>query len=200
MSDTVLHLIEQFGYAIVALLILAEGVGLPLPGEAALIIGSALAATTGRLTLAGVMIAAAVGAIGGAGAGYWIGASLSDARLHRWASRFGVAPARLERAQATFREHGARTAIIGRFVTLLRMIVALLAGASRMPFGRFMLFSSIGALIWTGVYGTLGFVFGSNLPWLQHVLGRTSLIILLAVILLGALLYARHRRRLETAP
>jgi membrane protein DedA with SNARE-associated domain len=80
------------------------------------------------------------------------------------------------------------------------MIVALLAGASRMPFGRFMLFSSIGALIWTGVYGTLGYVFGSELPWLQHMLGRTSLIILLAVILVGALLYARHRRRMEPAP
>jgi membrane protein DedA with SNARE-associated domain len=200
MSDTLLHLVEHFGYVIVAALILAEGVGLPLPGEAALVIGSALAATTGRLTLIGVMIAAAVGAIGGAAGGYWIGASLSDARLHRWAARFGMAPARLERAQQTFRKHIVRTAILGRFVTLLRMVVALLAGASRMPFGEFMLYSSIGAVIWTGIYGTLGYVFGSNLPRLEHELGRSSVIILLAVILVGVLLYARHRRRVESEP
>jgi membrane protein DedA with SNARE-associated domain len=179
MSDTLLHLVEHFGYVIVAALILAEGVGLPLPGEAALVIGSALAATTGRLTLIGVMIAAAVGAIGGAAGGYWIGASLSDARLHRWAARFGMAPARLERAQQTFRKHIVRTAILGRFVTLLRMVVALLAGA---------------------IYGTLGYVFGSNLPRLEHELGRSSVIILLAVILVGVLLYARHRRRVESEP
>jgi membrane protein DedA with SNARE-associated domain len=200
MSESVLHLVEHFGYVVVAALILAEGIGLPLPGEAALVIGSALAATTGRLTLTGVMIAAAVGAIGGAAAGYWIGWSLSDARLHRWAGRVGMAPARLDRARAVFREHGARTAILGRFVTVLRMVVALLAGASRMPFGEFILFSSVGALIWTGVYGTVGYLFGSNLPRLEQLLGRTSLIILLTVVLAAVLLYARHRRRVESEP
>jgi membrane protein DedA with SNARE-associated domain len=99
-----------------------------------------------------------------------------------------------------FREHGARTAILGRFVTVLRMVVALLAGASRMPFGEFILFSSVGALIWTGVYGTVGYLFGSNLPRLEQLLGRTSLIILLTVVLAAVLLYARHRRRVESEP
>ena len=131
MSETILHLVEHFGYVMVGLLILAEGLGVPMPGEASLVIGAALAATTGRLTLTGVIIAATLGAILGAAGGYRIGASLSDERLHRWAARFGFGPERLRRAQEIFRAHGIRTAILGRFVTLLRMLVAILAGASR---------------------------------------------------------------------
>ena len=77
-----------------------------MPGEASLVIGAALAATTGRLTLTGVIIAATLGAILGAAGGYRIGASLSDERLHRWAARFGFGPERLRRAQEIFRAHG----------------------------------------------------------------------------------------------
>lgn len=200
MSETVLHLVEQFGYLMVGALILAEGLGLPLPGEASLIVGAALAATTGRLTLAGVIIAATVGAIGGAAGGYWIGASVSDERLHRWAARFGIDAARFGRAQEIFRAHGVRTAILGRFVTLLRMLVAILAGASRMPFVQFLIYSSIGAVLWAGVYGTLGYVFGSNLPALERAIGRTSFIVLVIVVLAGTLLYLSRKKRSPAEP
>jgi membrane protein DedA with SNARE-associated domain len=194
MSETVLHLVEHFGYAVIGLLILAEGLGVPMPGEASLVIGAALAATTGRLSIAGVIAAAAAGAIAGAAGGYGIGASVSDARLHRWAARVGLGPERFQRAQEVFRAHGARTAVFGRFITLFRVLVAVLAGASRMPFGTFMLFSSLGAVLWALTYGMLGYVFGANLPLLERVLGRTSLIVLLLVVLAAALLYLARRR------
>ena len=197
MNETVLRLIEQFGYATITILILAEGLGLPLPGEASLIIGAALAATTGRLTLVGVVIAAAAGAIAGAAGGYWIGASVSDRTLARWAATFGIGPERFEKARTLVRKHGARTALIGRFITLLRIVLAVLAGASRMPFGEFFLFSSIGAAIWSVAYGLLGYTFGDELPWLEHVVGRTTVIVTL-VIILGisvVVMLRRHVRR-----
>ena len=197
MNETVLRLIEQFGYATITILILAEGLGLPLPGEASLIIGGALAATTGRLTLEGVVFAAAAGAIAGAAGGYWIGASVSDRTLARWAARVGIGPARLERARELVRKHGARTALIGRFITLLRILVAVISGASRMPFGEFFLFSSIGAAIWAVAYGLLGYTFGDELPRLEHVLGRTTVIVTLVLVLGIAVLLTlrRHTRR-----
>ena len=195
MSETVLQLVEHFGYVLIGALILVEGLGVPLPGELSLVVGAALAATTGRLTLAGVIIAATAGAIGGAAGGYWIGASVSDARLHRIAARLGIAPERLTRAQDLFRAHGPRTALLGRFVTLLRMILSFLAGASRMPFGEFMLFSSAGAVLWAATYGTLGYLFGDRLPWLEHVLGRTTLIVSLVLVLAGAVFFMVRRRR-----
>jgi len=194
MNETVLHLIDQFGYATITLLILAEGLGLPLPGEASLIIGAALAATTGRLTLVGVVIAAAAGAIAGAAGGYWIGASVRDTTLLRWASRFGVSAERFEKARTLVRKNGARAALVGRFVTILRILVAVLSGASRMPFGEFFVFSSIGAAIWAVAYGLLGYTFGDELPWLQHVLGRTTLIVTLAIILVISLTVMVRRR------
>lgn len=195
MSETVLHLVEQFGYAVVGLLILAEGLGLPLPGEASLVFGAALAATTGRLSLAGVIAAAAIGAIGGAAGGYGIGAALSDVRLERWARRFGLGGDRFRRAQELFRAHGVRTALVGRFITIARMLVAVLAGASRMSFPQFIFFSSIGAVVWAVAYGTLGFLLGENLPLLERVMGRTSLIALLLAVLAAALLYLSRRRK-----
>jgi len=198
MSDTILHLVEHFGYAIIGLLILAEGVGLPLPGEASLLAGAALAGTTGRLQLAGVIVAAAAGGIAGAAGGYGIGASVSDDRLHRWAARIGIGPDALRRAQELVRAHGIRAALFGRFVTVLRMLSALLAGASRMPFGEFLLFSSIGATIGATAYGALGFAFGSRLPWLEHVLGRTTLAALL-VLVLGIALFTMWKRRRAAA-
>lgn len=195
MSETVLHLIERFGYAVVGLLILAEGLGLPLPGEASLVIGAALAATTGKLSLAGVITAAALGAIAGAAGGYGIGSSVSDARLERWAGRLGLGAERFRRAQELFRAHGVRTALFGRFITIARMLVAVLAGASRMPFPQFIFFSSIGAVVWAVAYGTLGYVFGENLPLLERLMGRTSLVVLLLALLAGALIYLSRRSK-----
>jgi membrane protein DedA with SNARE-associated domain len=195
MSESILHLVEHFGYAMVTVLILAEGLGLPLPGEASLVAAAAIAGTTGRLTLGGVILAGTIGAIGGAAGGYWIGASVSDARLHRLARRFGIGPERFGRAQTLFREHGRRTALLGRFVTLLRMLVALLAGGSRMPFGEFIFFSSIGAVLWTALYSTLGFLFGSNLPRLERQLGHATLVATLAAVLLVSLIFLSRRRR-----
>ena len=193
MNETVLRLIEQFGYATITMLILAEGLGLPLPGEASLIIGAALAATTGRLTLVGVVIAAAAGAIAGAAGGYWIGASVRDTTLVRWAAFFGINEERFERARTLVRKHGAWSALLGRFVTVLRILIAVLAGASRMPFFEFFLFSSIGAAIWSVAYGLLGYAFGDELPRLEHILGRTTVIVTLGIIL-GISVYLVARR------
>ena len=199
MSDTVLHLVEHFGYAVIGVLILAEGLGLPFPGEAALLVGAAIAGTTGRLTLAGVILTATAAAIAGAAGGYWIGASVSDERLHRWADRVGIGAHRFQRAQEVFRAHGVRSAILGRFVAVLRMVVALLAGASRMPFGEFLLYSSIGAVAWATVFGVLGYAFGSRLPWLEAMIGRTTLAVLLGVVLAATVLWLWRRRRREEA-
>ena len=199
MSDTILHLVEHFGYAAVGLLIFAEGLGLPLPGELSLLVGAAVAASTGRLSLTGILVAASAGAILGAAGGYAIGASVSDARLLRWADRVGLGAARFRRAQEIVRAHGVRTALFGRFIAVARMLVGVLAGASRMPFPQFLLFSSVGALLWTAVYGTVGYLFGENLPLLERRLGRTSLAVLLAIVLTASLIYLARRRRAREA-
>src|SRR5260370_18787863 len=88
---SLLDLIARYGYLVVALFIFAEGVGLPLPGEGALVVAAA-AAAQGRLRLAGVLVAAVLGAVLGGTAGYWLGRGARRGLLARGPGWLRVAP------------------------------------------------------------------------------------------------------------
>jgi membrane protein DedA with SNARE-associated domain len=186
------HLIESYGYAIVVVLVLAEGVGLPLPGETALITAAAVAAQSHRLTIIGVIIASFVGAAGGGVGGYWIGKTGGLQFLTKHGRFLGITPRRIKRARTFFTEHGPKAVFFARFIAILRMFAGLLAGVTKMRFGVFLVWNALGALVWSILFGVLGYVFGNNLPRLEHLVGRTSLIALVVVILI-AIVVCHHR-------
>ncbi len=183
MHDTILGLIGSYGYLIVFLLVGIESLGIPLPGETALITASALAAM-GRLEIAGVIGAAAAGAILGDNAGYWIGKKGGLALIHRYGRYVRLDEAKVERMHVFFAKHGSKTVFLGRFITLLRSWAAALAGVALMPYGTFMFWNALGGVTWSVIFGTLGFVFGRNLPLLERYLGQAGM----AVALLAALI------------
>jgi membrane protein DedA with SNARE-associated domain len=189
------HLIIEYGYAIVVLLVFAEGVGLPLPGETALLTAAAFAAQHERLSIVGVVIASVVGATGGGLGGYWIGRTGGLELLQRHGRHLGVTTEHLVRARQFFTEHGPKAVFAARFVAILRMFAGLLAGVTHMRFWVFFLWNAFGALVWSVLFGTLGYVFGNNLPWLEREIGDTSLIALGIVVVVAIVLWNRHRRR-----
>lgn len=192
------QLIIDYGYAMVAVLIFAEGVGLPLPGETALITAAAFAAQHNRLSIAGVLIAGMVGAAGGGLGGYWIGRTGGLAVLERHGRYIGVTKPRIARARKFFAEHGPKAVFAARFIAILRMFAGLLAGVTHMRFWLFFLWNVLGAIVWSLLFGTLGYLFGNNLPWLEKEIGRTSLIVLGVVVVVALFLWHRHRRRATT--
>ena len=99
------HLIARYGYAVVALFVGAEGVGLPLPGETALLTAAALAAR-GHLSIVGVIVAASIGVVIGGSLGYWIGQTAGQVVVVRYGKWIGVTPARLEQTQQFFARSG----------------------------------------------------------------------------------------------
>src|SRR2546426_409471 len=119
--------------------------------------------------------------------GYWIGRTGGIALVRRYGRFLHLNEAHLERARHFFARHGPPTVFIGRFVALLRTWTAVLAGAARMPYGRFMLYNALGAVCWAGVVGALGYVFGRNLPRLEHYMGQASLAgaLLVALVEIG---------------
>lgn len=193
MGHLLSHLITDYGYVIVVVLVFAEGVGLPLPGETALVTAAAFAAQHHKLSIVGVVVAAFVGATGGGLGGYWIGRTGGLTFLEKHGRFLGITKPRIARARKFFTEHGPKTVFAARFIAILRMFAGLLAGVTRMPFGLFSLYNALGALVWSAVFGTLGYVFGDNLPRLEHLIGRTSLIVL-GLVVIAALIFW-HRRR-----
>lgn len=187
------HLIKEYGYLIVALLVAAENVGLPLPGESALITAAAFAAR-GHLWLPGVILSSTAGTIVGGSGGYWIGRAGGIRLVHRLGKFIGVGDAEIQKGHQYFVRHGAKTVFVARFIAILRIVVGLLAGVSEMPFWRFTIYNALGGACWSAAIGILGYEFGANLPLLHRVLGTGGLIAA-AVGLVAILIVIRLRRR-----
>jgi undecaprenyl-diphosphatase len=189
MHETIAGLIAQYGYLILFVLVGLESMGLPLPGESALLTSAAFAAL-GHLDIFAVGATAAAAAILGDNGGYWIGRKGGLPFVRRFGRFFRVKPAHLERVHSFFERHGARTVFFGRFIALLRTWAAVFAGAARMPYGAFMLYNALGGIIWAAIFSALGFLFGRNLPRLERYIGRVSLVGALLVVLIVVLVVA----------
>ena len=189
----VAHLIQEYGYVIVALLVAAENLGLPLPGESALITAAAFAAH-GHLWLPGVILASTAGTIVGGSGGYWIGRAGGIRLVHRVGKFIGVGDAEIQKGHEFYAKHGAKTVFLARFVAILRIVVGILAGVSEMPFARFTLFNALGGACWSVAIALLAYAFGANLPRLHRLLGTGGLLTA-AGVLLAILVVLRLRRR-----
>jgi undecaprenyl-diphosphatase len=185
MQETISGLVASYGYIVLFFLVGLESLGIPLPGETALVTAAAYAAL-GHLSIYAVVAIAAAAAVIGDNAGYWIGRKGGIALVRRYGRFVGLNESHLERARTFFQRHGPKTVFIGRFIALLRTWAAVLAGAARMPYGSFMLYNAIGGVCWSVIFGTLGYVFGRNLPQLEHYIGRASLAgVLLVALVVG---------------
>ena len=139
MLTTLTGLVSTYGYWLVFGLIVLESLGLPLPGETMLIVAGAYAAA-GHLSIAGVILAGLLGAITGDMGGYWIGRSGGAVLLARiLGSRYED---HLQKGHAFFNRYGPSAVLFARFVPVIRVISADLAGITRMRFGLFSLFDA----------------------------------------------------------
>jgi membrane protein DedA with SNARE-associated domain len=155
----VTHLLLAHGLVILFALVAVESAGVPLPGETALIT-AAILAQRGHYSLVAVILVAATAAILGDNLGYWIARTGGRALLRRWAFVARYADRALPPAERFFRKHGAKTVFFGRFVALLRVTAAWLAGLSRMPWWRFLVWNAAGGIAWAVLVSIVAYAFG----------------------------------------
>jgi membrane protein DedA with SNARE-associated domain len=181
-----------------AMLECAAFAGLLVPGES-VVLASGFFAHQGILKLDALIVAVVLGAVAGDNIGYLLGARLGREWLLKKGSRFGLRKKRLAQVDAFFQRHGPRAVFIGRFIGFARALVPFVAGASRMPYRRFVLADALGAGLWTIAFVTLGFVLGASWQVAEKWISRSGLV-LGAVFLLGAALFwvRRRRRHAET--
>ena len=160
MAHWIETLLQDYGVSAVFLVILLESTGLPLPGESLMIAAALYAATTHRLDIFLIVPAAAAGAICGDQIGYFVGHWIGFRVLARWGRKLGLTQERLDLGRFLFRRYGGRVVFLGRFVAVLRTFAALLAGANRMPWRKFLVWNALGGIVWTSLYGFGAYILG----------------------------------------
>jgi membrane protein DedA with SNARE-associated domain len=195
------QLLQSYTYPVLLLLVLLESLGVPLPGEIALVTAAAYAAS-GRISIYIVIILAALGAIVGGILGYWIGNKGGLPLVARYGRYIGVRESHIDRAHAFFERHGWKTILFGRFIALLRTWAAVVAGAARMPFPKYVTYNTIGSVAWAILFGVLGYAFGHNLPLLEKYISRASygVLVLVAVGIAVLVLIKRRQSKSVGAP
>jgi membrane protein DedA with SNARE-associated domain len=192
----VTDLLNVYGYWTVGGIIALESVGFPLPGELTLLAAGVYAGTTHQLNIVVVIAAAACGAALGAMVGYWIGRKFGFWLLLRYGRYLRLNEARLKLGQYLFARYGGLVVLAGRFTVLLRAPAALLAGACRMCWPRFLLFNAIGACVWASLYGTAAYYLGHEIHRLAGLAGAVISAISLAGFIAVAIFLRRHEAEL----
>ncbi len=188
------HYMLVYGYWAVFFGVMLENAGIPVPGETILLIAGYFAAT-GEFHIALVMLIAATGAVIGDNIGFAIGHHYGRGILLRFGRFLFLTPKRVKHMEDYFRNHGNKTILVARFITGLRVFAALLAGASKMPWRVFFMYNVAGAVLWSVVITTLGYLFGQSLPLLVKWVGRSGTILLVTAIVVAIIIWRVRRYR-----
>jgi membrane protein DedA with SNARE-associated domain len=177
-----MHIVQQlhefvahYGYFAIIILVGLESAGLPLPGETALV-SAAVFAGQGTLHIWAVIACAALAAIVGDNAGYWVGREFGFPLIYKYGGRVGVDEGRLKVAQYLFMRYGGRIVFFGRFIAILRAFAAFLAGVNHLPWPRFLLFNALGGIVWASIFGLGGYFLGLAFEHYARPVGIAALV------------------------
>lgn len=193
MPEWLIALFARYGYLTVFVGVLLENAGLPVPGETALLAGAALA-HFGRLSLGWVIVVATAGAIVGDNLGFLIGRHGGRVLIERYGPRVGLGETHLRLFDRFFERHGGKTVFIARFVTGLRVVGAVLAGASVLGWPAFIFYNATGAIVWATVVALAGYLLGHSWEALQRLIGNLSWALLAAVVVVFVAGAIRRKR------
>jgi membrane protein DedA with SNARE-associated domain len=193
----VTHLLHTYGLPILFLAVGIESAGIPIPGETTLITAAVLA-STGRTnwSVEVVIAVAAAGAIVGDNVGYWIGRTGGRELLERWEPLARHTRRVLPPAERFFEKHGGKTVFIARFIAVLRVTAAWVAGISRMPWWRFFVWNAAGGIAWATLVGLVAYYGGRAAADAISRYGLYGLGVLAGVVVIASGGYYLWRRRI----
>jgi membrane protein DedA with SNARE-associated domain len=197
------HLISQYGYLAVFVLMLAESACIPVPSEVTMMFGGALAAGAvagAHPALSGVVAAGVLGNVAGSYMAWAVGKYAGQTAIRRWGRRVGVREHEIDRATAWFERHGPVAVLVGRVIPVIRTFISLPAGFADMSAGTFGIYTTLGVIPWTAALGIAGYAFGANWERVANYFhGPTYIIAGIVVVGLGVVV-VRHRRNAAARP
>ncbi|WP_040810925.1 DedA family protein [Nocardia concava] len=186
-------------YLIVTLLVFAEDaifVGFVIPGETAAVLGG-VAASQGHVVLGVMIVLVVAAAIIGDSVGYEVGKHVGPRLLQ--AEMLDRHRGRLDKAQDYLARRGGWAVFLGRFTAFFRAMMPALAGTSRMPYRRFLIFNAAGGIVWGTTFVVLGYVAGQSYERVAKAVGRDIAIAVAVIVVLGLIVWKIRESRREKA-
>jgi membrane protein DedA with SNARE-associated domain len=193
-GDVVQHLIGQYGYGAIFVVVMLESAGIPMPGETILVSAAVYAGTKHALDIRWVIAAAAGGAILGDNIGFWVGREFGEPLLEKWGHLIGLDARKRMLGRYLFARYGGLIVFFGRFVALLRAFAALLAGANGLAPWRFFAFNAAGGIVWATLFGSGGYLLGTCI---HRIAGPVGWALLAAALIAGFGLWRYYKKHEE---
>ena len=202
MQDLIITIMNQFGYLGVFLLITLENVFPPIPSEVILLFGGFMTTYT-KLNIIIMIIAATLGSVFGAIILYYIGKIFNKERLKKIISgKIGkvlrLKNSDIDKADEWFDKKGQKTVFICRFIPIVRSLISIPAGMSEMPLVKFLIYTTLGSLIWNTVLIIIGSIVGANWVSILTILDTYSNIVLvLLIVAFAVFVYLFYRTKMK---
>ena len=190
MFDFITEFMQNGGYLAVFALMALENIFPPIPSELIMPFAGFVAAR-GDLNVVGVFIAGTSGSVAGALPWYYAGKVYGKERLEAFADKHArwltVTHGDIEHAMESFEKHGRKIVLFGRLIPAIRTLISVPAGLACMPLGQFLLYSTVGSLVWTGILTGAGYMLESQYERVAEYVDPVSKAVLIG--LLGWYLY-----------
>ena len=201
MENWITEVMNAYGYMGIFLLIALENIFPPIPSEVILTFGGFMTTTT-NLSIFGVIIISTIGSVAGAIVLYGIGTLLNVDRMEgivdKWGHILRVTPKDIHKANAWFHRFGVWAVFFGRLIPLIRSLISIPAGMSRMNMWFFLLFTTLGTVIWNTILVSVGAVVGaswSDIVRYMDIYSSVVYLVLGVLIVLFLMFYIKKRRK-----
>ncbi|WP_088317681.1 DedA family protein [Kineosporia sp. R_H_3] len=196
--EPILNLPPAVAYTVIALLVFGEAavfLGFVLPGETAVVLGGVLASRH-DLSLPWLLLLVVVAAVLGDSVGYEVGKHYGE-RVLQWRLLHRHS-GKLDGARGYLRERGGSAVFLGRWTAFFRAVMPGLAGMSRMPYRRFLVFNAVGGIVWGVTFTLVGYLAGNSYAVVEKTVGRAGALVTLTVVLVGLVVWHRRRGHRDT--
>ena len=188
MQDFIVNIMNSYGYLGVFLLIMIENVFPPIPSEVILLFGGFMTTYT-KLKIIGMVIASTLGSVVGALILYQVGKIFNKDRLKKIISgKIGkilrLKPSDIDASNHWFNTKGTKTVFYCRFIPVVRSLISIPAGISKMNMFTFLFYTILGSLIWNIVLIILGSILGNNWTKILQILDTYTNIVIIVLILI----------------
>lgn len=191
LTQIAIDMIDSAGYGGLALGLIVDSAGVPIPSEV-LIPAGAILAKQGEFSLPVVIVVCTLAQTLGAAIAYFIGRYGAEPVIEKYGKYFLISKKDLRYTHRQFEKHGQLIAFTGRCIPIVRGYIGFVAGIGEMSFRRFMVASFLGSLAWTLILVAAGYMIADNVEVIEETLRPFSILIALGIVIAVAV-FIRHR-------